>query len=177
MATRGFGVKEGVTWYMLSNIITGRRGRVFSWGKKNNHGRKLQLWKQKVHTQKETLLYSKVAIIENKKIFKAGKCKNLHSCSFLIPQLKWVFQSTAHCPFSEFDFEFCGLHRCRDPWGFEECLQDGIRVHLSWGIWRSTCTWPAGFPFLLHRRGIAQSAGGLNKRIQTAFNLSLEKKI
>lgn len=34
MATRGFGVKEGVTWYMLSNIITGRRGRVFSWGKK-----------------------------------------------------------------------------------------------------------------------------------------------
>lgn len=34
---------------------------------KKNHGRKLQLWKQKVHTQEETLLYSKVAIIENKK--------------------------------------------------------------------------------------------------------------
>lgn len=33
-----------------------------------NHGRKLQLWKQKVHTQEGTLLYSKVAIIENKKI-------------------------------------------------------------------------------------------------------------
>lgn len=38
--------------------------------------------------KRRTLLYSKVAIIENKKNFKAGKCKqHLHSCTFLIPNL------------------------------------------------------------------------------------------
>lgn len=66
MATGGFGIKDGVTWYMLGNTLLAEGGG-YSLEEKKNHGRKLQLWKQKVHTQEETLLYSKVAIIENKK--------------------------------------------------------------------------------------------------------------
>lgn len=41
MATGGFGVKDGVTWYMLGNTLLAE-GEGYSLGKKN-HGRKLQL--------------------------------------------------------------------------------------------------------------------------------------
>lgn len=45
MATKGFGVKEGVTWYMLGNTLLAEGGG-YPFGKKGekkSHGRKLQL--------------------------------------------------------------------------------------------------------------------------------------
>jgi len=41
MATSGFGIKEGVTWYMLGNTLLVEGGEVILLEK--NHGRKLQL--------------------------------------------------------------------------------------------------------------------------------------
>lgn len=43
MATKGFGVKEGVTWYMLGNTLLAEGGGYPFGKKKKSHGRKLQL--------------------------------------------------------------------------------------------------------------------------------------
>lgn len=65
MAAKGFGVKEGITWYMLSNILLAE-GRGYSLGKKIVEENSNYENRKYTHKRK-TLLYSKVAIIENKK--------------------------------------------------------------------------------------------------------------